>query len=527
MTTITVTEGDRDIEYILIGTRPAASESRPSCLSLDIADDSPGQLVEIGSDGLTATYIGRASHADVAAVQADHPVPLRDSAFYFEMTVLDTGTVGAITIGLTTSGFLLNRQPGWEIHSFGYRGDDGRRYSNSTSGESFGPTFSNGDTVGCLVDYALGVIRYTKNGKLLAPVGGRVPRTSPPLRFYPTISLHSPGAKVMLNFGKKPFVFDLHRFEAETLERQRSAVESYSDEVTRPLTEKLTQCDSMIRAFLLARGYHRTLERFDRETGTPQTRSPRVGDSSRSVSSPLPKGQSNGHDPVAANGSTGHLLSQLAWSREREIEMARHVEDRSKVREAIMQGDISSALRMIEERAPEYPAHDPPLLGYVLLLTQCFIEMMNGRELNVGEALAWMHKNLVPVRKRILSCSNGPDSTKSLAVLREVSSLLAYRNIAESPLRGLLHPSRRRLVADLVNDDLIRVMSSPSPVASTRFAGWSPVHVALRQLIATKQVLHAHHMGGTGPVPDSRLLCHGIHKATKWVEVANRKVKND
>ncbi|EER01932.1 hypothetical protein Pmar_PMAR007625, partial [Perkinsus marinus ATCC 50983] len=80
--------------------------------------------------------------------------------------------------------------------------------------------------------------------------------------FYPTVSLHSPAAKVMVNFGNKPFVFDFHRFQAETLDRQREAVESYADEVTRPLTEKITQCDGMVRAFLLARGYHRTLEKY-------------------------------------------------------------------------------------------------------------------------------------------------------------------------------------------------------------------------------------------------------------------------
>lgn len=96
-------------------------------------------------------------------------------------------------------------------------------------------------------------------------------------------------------------------------------------------------------------------------------------------------------------------------------------------------------------------------------------------------------------------------------------------------------------MADLVNDDLVCIMSSTTGMASTRFAGWSPIHVALRQLIATKEVgssilcntvlhvkvLHTHHMGGSGPLPDSRLLCHGIHKTTKWVEIGNWKVKND
>jgi hypothetical protein len=33
--------------------------------------------------------------------------------------------------------------------SFGYRGDDGLKFSGAMRGEPFGPTFTTGDVVGC------------------------------------------------------------------------------------------------------------------------------------------------------------------------------------------------------------------------------------------------------------------------------------------------------------------------------------------------------------------------------------------
>jgi hypothetical protein len=36
----------------------------------------------------------------------------------------------------------------WEAGSYGYHGDDGRKYHNSGKGEDYGPRFGAGDTVG-------------------------------------------------------------------------------------------------------------------------------------------------------------------------------------------------------------------------------------------------------------------------------------------------------------------------------------------------------------------------------------------
>jgi hypothetical protein len=44
--------------------------------------------------------------------------------------------------------------PGWDTESWGYHGDDGKKFGdNDGQGWQYGPTYGNGDTVGCGFDY--------------------------------------------------------------------------------------------------------------------------------------------------------------------------------------------------------------------------------------------------------------------------------------------------------------------------------------------------------------------------------------
>lgn len=58
-----------------------------------------------------------------------------------------------VGIGFSHREVSLSRLPGWEDNSWGYHGDDGRAFCCLGTGESFGPTFTTGDIVGCGVDY--------------------------------------------------------------------------------------------------------------------------------------------------------------------------------------------------------------------------------------------------------------------------------------------------------------------------------------------------------------------------------------
>jgi SPRY domain len=65
---------------------------------------------------------------------------------------------------------------GWEPSSWGYHGDNGKFYSESSQGKTYGDKFGTGDVVGCHITIDKGVI-FTKNGTSLG-------RRSSPTRPY-------------------------------------------------------------------------------------------------------------------------------------------------------------------------------------------------------------------------------------------------------------------------------------------------------------------------------------------------------
>ncbi|KLO11306.1 hypothetical protein SCHPADRAFT_906177 [Schizopora paradoxa] len=91
-----------------------------------------------------------------SAVGADHPVPRNSDVYYYEVTIIDKGKNGHISIGFCTTEVDLSRLPGWDRGSWGYHGDDGHAFAGERDGTPFGPSFTTGDTIGCLIDFKIG-----------------------------------------------------------------------------------------------------------------------------------------------------------------------------------------------------------------------------------------------------------------------------------------------------------------------------------------------------------------------------------
>ncbi|KAG1703160.1 hypothetical protein DVH05_008073 [Phytophthora capsici] len=115
------------------------------------------------------------------------------------------------SLGLVPASFpLVGRQPGWNQKSFGYHGDDGRFYRQTTRGRLFGPRFGANDTVGCGVRRIMSTgqshVFFTSNGQELdRVVEGDIEGQY--TSWYPAVGVDSYN-EVHVNFGQEPFAHD-------------------------------------------------------------------------------------------------------------------------------------------------------------------------------------------------------------------------------------------------------------------------------------------------------------------------------
>lgn len=70
-------------------------------------------------------------------------------------------------LGICTKNSPNEGMPGWVTGAVGYHADDGCLFEQSGQGQSFGPHYSTGDTVGCGIDFHQNWIFFTRNGTLV------------------------------------------------------------------------------------------------------------------------------------------------------------------------------------------------------------------------------------------------------------------------------------------------------------------------------------------------------------------------
>ena len=129
-----------------------------------------------------------------ATILTNHPVPLDWSLYFFEALILSKGAEGFIGIGFCTEEVSLSRLPGWDPHSYGYHGDDGHVFLGSGRGTPFGPTYTTGDRIGCLLNRSDRSISFYKNGQ---PLGVAI-RGIPEERLFPCIGMRTKDEEVQV-----------------------------------------------------------------------------------------------------------------------------------------------------------------------------------------------------------------------------------------------------------------------------------------------------------------------------------------
>ncbi|CAI8583064.1 unnamed protein product [Vicia faba] len=240
--------------------------------------NSSGGFVVVATDKLSVKYVNVNLHGhDVGVIQANRVAPMKRIVYYFEITVKDAGVKGQVSIGFTSENFKMRRQPGWEANSCGYHGDDGLLYRGHGKGENFGPTYTTGDIVGAGINYAAQEFFFTKNGRV---VGTVYKDMKGPL--FPTVAVHSQNEEVHVNFGQKPFIFDLKEFEAQERMKQQVKIEDI------PVVPNAR----IVRSYLLHYGYEDTLDSFDL--------------ASRSTVPPINIVQDNGNDDQETTYALNH-----------------------------------------------------------------------------------------------------------------------------------------------------------------------------------------------------------------------------
>uniref|UniRef100_A0A0A1X548 Ran-binding proteins 9/10 homolog n=1 Tax=Zeugodacus cucurbitae TaxID=28588 RepID=A0A0A1X548_ZEUCU len=203
-------------------------------------------------------------HDGSASVRTAHPIPPACGLYYFEVKIVSKGKDGYMGIGLTAQQFRMNRLPGWDKQSYGYHGDDGNSYSSSNNGQSYGPTFTTGDVIGCCVNFVDNSCFYTKNGIDLGVAFRDLPVHK--CKLYPTVGLQTPGEEIDANFGQEPFKFD----QIEDMMKQMRAqmkTTIYDFPMTLDQGDPTTLLHKMVSSYLLHNGYSQTAEAFARTTG--------------------------------------------------------------------------------------------------------------------------------------------------------------------------------------------------------------------------------------------------------------------
>ncbi|KAK5228214.1 hypothetical protein LTR47_000459 [Exophiala xenobiotica] len=318
----------RGMTYDIIESNPPKEEEQLMPLPSRWSEQDRYPGLDVMNDGLDLKYSGTVSKADIeaASVRADYPMSPACGIYYFEVEIKHKSKDTAIAIGFSTAEASLERLPGWETHSWGYHGDDGKMFFGEHSGRNYGPTFGAGDIIGCGVNFNAGHAFFTKNGQDLGICFRELKKD---VRPFPTIGMkkHS-GALITVNFGQHPFVFDID----DKMETEKSSV---AKDIAKAKPSSLQEhrdesslVQELVMQFLAHDGYVETAKAFAEE----------IQKEKDSLSNTIP---SSTAEPVRDDTDAVH---------------------RQRIRRALLSGDIDRALECTHAQFPTVLAQNPSIV---------------------------------------------------------------------------------------------------------------------------------------------------------------------
>lgn len=175
-----------------------------------------GPRITLSEDNLVASLIG---NNDRSAMMAFGNYMLKRDTVdtlgnYFEITILSLANRD-IGVGLSTSEVSVTQQmPGWKKHSYGYHGDDGKKFGEGKTPGDW-PLYELDDVIGCGINFETDSIFFTRNGLLLGTAFENVSEDG----LYPVVGFsnrNTETATVKINFGLEPFAYNGPEVRANT-----------------------------------------------------------------------------------------------------------------------------------------------------------------------------------------------------------------------------------------------------------------------------------------------------------------------
>ena len=176
-------------------------------VGVDISPWQRSNGVKFLNDGLTVEYCGNGVQSegqDVGVAQSLKYCMERGN-HHFEMVIVKAGKGGMLAIGLAASTYMypLHLLPGSHKGSIAYHTNNGRLFREGMHGVPFGPTCTEGDTVGCgiqcddmQVPERMCNVFFTKNHLVVGSVECPIPEGG----FCPIVTLLGRGAIVKVAF---------------------------------------------------------------------------------------------------------------------------------------------------------------------------------------------------------------------------------------------------------------------------------------------------------------------------------------
>lgn len=243
---------------------------------------------------------------------------------------------------------------------------------------------------------------------------------------FPTIGLHSKGEQVEVNFGEKPFAFNI---DGVTMKEKRDMEKEY-----RSANVDIMDCHMLVRNYLAHYGYMRTLESFDELDN--RTGADRCAHADVSEEEP----RENECDPGAHRDDKASASLSVACAENSSALQVGCNDLIPRLRALIMAGKSREALDQLRSSHPDVlDVHNGAV--YFALKLQEFIEALRVGDTQRGLAIA--RDQLAPMR--------GLDQAKDRAI-EKAFVLFAFAdpvNASPADVQALLTPETRDKVADV------------------------------------------------------------------------------